>query len=114
MKQHWPGGLTLVLPAKPGTPWGKITRGGRTVAVRVPDNELMRRVIRSAGGLLATTSANRSGEPAPATARGLETRLASFVQLVVDAGPCPVKVPSTIARVKGKQVQVLRPGAINL
>lgn len=114
MQQHWPGGLTLVLPVKPGTPWGRITRGGATVAVRVPDQELMRRVIRQAGGVLATTSANRSGEPAPVSAQGLETRLASFVHLVVDAGPCPVKVPSTIARVSGACVQVLRPGSVKL
>jgi L-threonylcarbamoyladenylate synthase len=114
MKQYWPGGLTLVLPAKPGTSWGKITHGGSTVALRVPDNEFLRRVIRQAGGMLATTSANRSGEPAPASASGLETRLAAFVHLLIDAGPCRTKVPSTVARVQGARVEILRPGAVKL
>jgi L-threonylcarbamoyladenylate synthase len=114
MQQHWPGGLTLVLPAKPGTSWGKITRGGRTLALRVPDNAFMQKVIRLAGGALATTSANRSGEPAPITAQTLDARMLAFVHLVVDSGPCPVKIPSTVARVQGKRIRILRPGAVAL
>jgi L-threonylcarbamoyladenylate synthase len=114
MAQHWPGGLTLVLPTKPRTPWGKITRGGRTLAVRVPDNPFMQDVIQRAGGALATTSANPSGATAPVTVAELDPTILAFAHLVVDAGPCRVKVPSTVARVIGTQVRVLRPGAVHL
>jgi L-threonylcarbamoyladenylate synthase len=114
MKQHWPGGLTLVLPVKPRTPWGRITRGDKSVAVRVPDHELLRAIIRRCGGVLATTSANVSGEPARASAAGLDTRLAAFVHLLIDAGPSRVKVPSTVARVQGARVEILRPGAVQI
>lgn len=114
MAQHWPGGLTLVLPTRPRTPWGKITRGGRTLAVRVPDNPFMQDVIQRAGGALATTSANPSGDPAPVSAAALDSRILAFAHTVVDAGPCRVKVPSTVARVQGTRVTVLRPGAVQL
>jgi L-threonylcarbamoyladenylate synthase len=112
MQRHWPGGLTLVLPVRPGTSWGRVTRGGRSVALRVPDHAWMRQVIRSCGGALAVTSANRSGAPAPTTARALDSALLAFAHLLVDLGTCPVKVPSTVARVAGSRLQILRQGAV--
>jgi len=114
MARHWPGALTLVLPVKPGTPWGRITRGGRTVALRVPDHALLRQIIRRAGGALATTSANRSGELAAASARNVDRRILAFSEAVVDAGIAPIGRPSTVAKVSGSRTLVLRQGSIRL
>ena len=60
----WPGGLTIVTPAKPGLPPEVVTvaqDGSRTVALRLPDNIIMRTLCRHSGGALAVTSANASG-----------------------------------------------------
>lgn len=114
IRRHWPGALTLVLPAKPGTSWGGISRGGRTVALRVPENDLCRRMIRLSGGALAVTSANASGAPAPVSARNLDLQILAFSELVVDAGPARVGKPSTVARVREGKVELLRPGTVRL
>lgn len=110
MARFWPGALTLVLPAKAGTPWGKLTRGGRTLALRVPDQTLCRRIIRKLGGALVVTSANPSGQAAPWSARNLDRRILAFSEVVIDAGKTPVARPSTIVRVQGSRLKVLRVG----
>ena len=65
----WPGPLTLVVPKVRRVP-AEVTAGGDTVAVRIPDHDLARALIRLAGAPLATTSANLSGGPSPVTAAG--------------------------------------------
>lgn len=112
MARHWPGALTLVLPVRPGTSWGRVTRGGRSVGVRVPDQPWLRAVLGRAGGALATTSANPSGRPSPLAAADVEEPILAFADVLADAGPCPVGRPSTVLRVSGKRVTVLRQGSI--
>jgi len=114
MARHWPGGLTLVLPARPGTPWGAVTRGGRSVAWRVPANAWLRRLLARVGGVLATTSANPSGAPAPGTAQAVDERILAFAEVLVDGGPCPHARPSTVAKVSGRRLVILRPGVVRL
>jgi tRNA threonylcarbamoyl adenosine modification protein (Sua5/YciO/YrdC/YwlC family) len=114
MKRFWPGALTLVLPVKPGTAWGKITRGQTTLGLRVPAHEVIRAVIRKCGGALATTSANVSGHPAPFSAKTIEERVLAFSHVVVDAGKTQDQVPSTIVQVTGNRLEILRQGKINI
>jgi L-threonylcarbamoyladenylate synthase len=108
---HWPGPLTLVLPAGPAVPAALRGPDG-TVALRCPGSEFLRAVVLAAGGLVVSTSANEPGSPPPASAPTAE-RLPEAVALVVDAGPLS-GAASTVARVDGERVVVLRGGAIAL
>jgi tRNA threonylcarbamoyl adenosine modification protein (Sua5/YciO/YrdC/YwlC family) len=114
MARHWPGALTLVLPVKPGTPWGRITRGGGFLGLRVPDQPLLRTILRAAGGAAVTTSANPSGQPAPATAGRIEPSILAFAQVLIDAGPAPIGRPSTVVKISGRRQQVLRVGSLKI
>jgi len=92
--RFWPGGLTLVLPKTQIVP--DAVSPGPTVAVRVPDLPLARDLIREAGGVLAVTSANLSGQPSPITAQEVEEQLGDRIDLILDGGPCRGGVPSTV------------------
>ena len=109
--QHWPGPLTLLLPKHPELP-AEISDND-SVAVRIPDNQAARAVIRAAGGALAVTSANLT-EQAPATTavEALE-KLAGFVTAVIDDGPSPHAAASTILDCTGPELKILREGPIS-
>ncbi|MFO7696739.1 MAG: L-threonylcarbamoyladenylate synthase, partial [Anaerolineae bacterium] len=94
-ERFWPGALTIIVPRSPDLP-GILTAGGDTVAVRVPDHPTARALIEAAGGALAVTSANRSGQPAPQTAQEALADLDGRVDLVLDGGACPGGVASSI------------------
>jgi L-threonylcarbamoyladenylate synthase len=111
----WPGALTLVLPAMPGLPPGVTTvtsEGIETVAVRVPGNELARSIIAAAGGALAVTSANRSGEAPAVEAREVNRVGLTQPLLIVDGGRVLGGVPSTIVDATLERPKILREGAI--
>jgi L-threonylcarbamoyladenylate synthase len=112
-KRLWPGPLTIVLPRVDGIP-DEVTAGGATVAVRVPDHALVRALIRTTGAPLATTSANRSGQPSPVTAEEVVAQLGSRIPLVLDGGPCPGGAPSTIVDLTGPTPVILRSGPVGL
>jgi L-threonylcarbamoyladenylate synthase len=111
--RFWPGALTLVVPRHPRVP-DEVTAGGSTVAVRMPDHELTRALIRAAGAPLATTSANLSGMPSPATAAEVAGQLTGRVSIILDGGPCPGGVPSTVVDLTGSEPVILRPGPVTL
>jgi L-threonylcarbamoyladenylate synthase len=109
----WPGPLTLVLPASPAVP--KVTRGGLpTVAVRVPAHRVAIALIRAAGRPIAAPSANRSGRPSPTTAQHVLADLGDAIDLVLDAGPTPLGVESTVLDLTRRVPTVLRPGGVPL
>jgi len=101
--RFWPGPLTIVLVAP--------RRG--TMAFRVPDHPLARRLIAASGGGLPVTSANRSGEPDARTAREVIAQLEGRIALVLDGGTTPGGVSSTIVDCTTDQVKILRQGAIS-
>jgi L-threonylcarbamoyladenylate synthase len=109
-RQFWPGGLTLVVRAKPELP--ETVRSDDTVALRVPGLALLRRLIQEAGVPLIGTSANRAGEPAALTAAEAAAALAGRVELVLDGGRVAGH-PSTIVRVRGAEAEILRVGAVS-
>jgi L-threonylcarbamoyladenylate synthase len=111
IRHFWPGGLTLVLPKKPIVSDAISSRP--TVAVRVPDLSLTQELIRAAGGVLAVTSANISGQASPVTAQEVEQQLGDQVGLIVDGGTCQVGVPSTIIDCSISPPKILRRGAID-
>ncbi len=109
----WPGPLTLVVPKAPSIP-AEVTAGSDTLAVRVPDHDLARALIRAVGAPLAATSANLSGQTSPVTAGDVAAQLAGRVAIILDGGPCPGGVPSTIVDLTGPEPRLLRPGPIDL
>jgi L-threonylcarbamoyladenylate synthase len=106
----WPGGLTLVLPKTQSVL--DVVSPGPTVAVRVPDLELTRALIREAGGVLAVTSANISGQPSPVTAKAVEEQLGGRISLIVDGGSCPAGIPSSLLDCTVFPPALLRRGAV--
>jgi L-threonylcarbamoyladenylate synthase len=94
IERFWPGALTLIVPKLPALP-ARLSPN-ETIAVRIPDLPVARALIRAAGGAVATTSANYSGQN-PSTS-GLEAMsvFRGVVAIVLDDGPSPGSVPSTI------------------
>ena len=111
IEEFWPGPLTIVARQQPSLRWDLgDTRG--TVAVRMPDHELAREILERTGPL-AVSSANLSGRPPATTAAEAAEMLGEAVPLIVDAGPAPGIVPSTIVAVTGTRPKVLREGALS-
>jgi L-threonylcarbamoyladenylate synthase len=110
-ERFWPGALTLVLPKKASV--SDVVSDRPTVAVRVPDLRLARDLIRSAGRVLAVTSANLSGASSPVTAQQVEEQLGGRISLILDGGPCREGVPSTILDCSASPPLLLRRGAIS-
>ncbi len=110
MDELWPGALTLVLPRSPAA--AAMELGGRpeTVGIRCPDHRYVRALCRRVGPM-ATTSANRHGEPTPATAAEAAASLGGSVGLVVDGGPAGV-VASTVVDATADPWTVLRQGSV--
>jgi tRNA threonylcarbamoyl adenosine modification protein (Sua5/YciO/YrdC/YwlC family) len=106
----WPGGLTLVMEHAPSLAWDLGDAEG-TVAVRLPDDELTRDLLRRTGPL-AVSSANRSGRPAATTAQDADQQLGEHAAVVLDGGPRASSAASTIVDCTGPTPRVLRVGAI--
>ncbi|OIP86402.1 MAG: threonylcarbamoyl-AMP synthase [Rhodobacterales bacterium CG2_30_65_12] len=108
----WPGPLTLVLPLRDGSGLSPLVSAGLpTVAVRVPDHPLARRLLAKAGRPVAAPSANPSGRISPITAAHVLAGLGGKISAVVDGGPCVVGVESTIVGFDPAPV-LLRPGGL--
>jgi L-threonylcarbamoyladenylate synthase len=125
----WPGALTLVLPKAHGSAHGSAhgwaqgraqgcaivdlaTAGLQTIAVRVPAHQVARALIKAAGIAIAAPSANRSGHVSPTTAAHVASDLGDRVSIILDAGPTPVGLESTVVDATGKRAVILRPGGI--
>jgi len=112
-ERFWPGPLTLVLPALEGNGIAPaVTAGLPTLAVRVPAHPAMAAVLRALGRPLAAPSANASGRISATTAAHVAASLGDAVPLIIDAGPTPGGLESTIVRVEGDRVSLLRPGGV--
>lgn len=110
--RYWPGALTLVVRASDTVPPEYRAADG-TIALRCPDSNLVRELARKVAAPLATTSANTHGEAAATSGAGVEPRIVAAADLVLDAGPAPVGVASTIVGCMGATPQVFREGAIS-
>lgn len=107
--RHWPGALTLVLPRRTDLGWA-LGEPAHTIGLRCPDHALVQAVA-SALGPIATTSANRHGEPTPATALEAAEQLVGPVDLVVDGGPLH-GAASTVVDATSDELRVLRAGDV--
>lgn len=102
----WPGPLTLVLPGR-----GLFARP--SLALRVPQQPIARRVIAAAGRPLAAPSANRSGRPSPTTFRDALGEMRGRVEAVIAGPPAEFGIESTVLDLTGPRPALLRPGAVS-
>ncbi len=112
VSSFFPGALTLVVPSRVGLP-AVVTAGTANVAVRVPDHDIPRRLATALGTAIVGTSANLTGRPGPLTAPEVRNQLGDTVDLIVDGGPCPGGVESTVIDCTGSELRVLREGAVS-
>jgi len=108
--RFWPGPLTLVLPKVPVIP-DVATAGLPTVAVRVPSHPVAQALIRAAGVPIAAPSANRFTRTSATRAEHVVEDLGDRVDLILDGGPAPHGIESTVVAVSGAEARLLRPGA---
>lgn len=108
MSEHWPGPLTLVLRRSAAAREMELGGGRDTIGVRCPAHDLVRELATRVGPI-ATTSANRSGEPTPTSAAGAAAALDGEVAVVLDGGIC-AGTPSTVLDVQGPSWKILRFG----
>ena len=110
-EKYMPGPLTVILEAKDTVPLE--TRGGlSTVAVRCPENKIARMLIERSGVPIAAPSANLSGSPSPTTASHVIDDMMGRVDVIIDGGECDFGLESTIVKIDGECLTLLRPGKI--
>jgi L-threonylcarbamoyladenylate synthase len=108
----WPGPLTLVLPKQDDCGVADLALAGLdTVAVRMPAHRVAHDLLTAFGGPVVAPSANRSGHVSPTSAAHVLADLRGRIDMVIDGGPCPVGVESTIVSCLGEPV-LLRPGGV--
>ena len=111
--QFWPGPLTFVLPRQPFAGLSLLASAGLdTVAVRVPAHPVAQALLREAGRPIAAPSANRSGRVSPTEAAHVADDLGEDVALILDDGPTPVGLESTVIDLSGEVPALLRLGAV--
>jgi len=109
----WPGPLTLVLRRADDCPVSLLAAAGLdTLAVRVPRHPLALSLLRQVASPIAAPSANRSGRVSPTSAAHVLAELAGRIAAVLDGGPCPVGVESTVLDLTGQRPMILRPGGV--
>ncbi|HJR80400.1 MAG TPA: L-threonylcarbamoyladenylate synthase [Anaerolineales bacterium] len=107
--RFWPGPLTILVPKKPALP--EAVSATSTIGVRVPDHEVARALLRTAGPM-AVTSANLSGQASPTTADEVFAQLNSRVGLIIDGGSTPGGIPSTVVDCSDEEIRIIRAGPI--
>jgi L-threonylcarbamoyladenylate synthase len=110
--RFWPGPLTLVVPTAPHIP-DLVTAGGPTLALRVPAHPVAEALLRATGRPLAAPSANRTASLSPTRAEHVLHSLGGRIPLILDAGPTPGGLESTVLDITTTPPRLLRPGLIS-
>ena len=111
MRRYWPGALTIALPARSDLP-GALVDGG-CIAVRQSSHPTAQALVTALGRPLTTTSANRAGEEPATTDEAVEEIFAGRCR-VLHGGATAGGAPSTLVRVRGSKLEILRRGAIEI
>lgn len=112
-KAFMPGPLTVIMPAKDVVPL-TVRAGLPTVAVRCPSHPVAHKLISAFGRAIAAPSANLSGKPSPTCYAHVKDDMDGRVDMMMDGGPCEVGLESTIVKIEGDALVLLRPGKITL
>lgn len=112
MEACWPGPLTLVFRAAEAVP-SVLTAGTGTIGVRLPAHPDVQRLLEAVGGPLTGTSANRSGRPPATTAEDIDRALGDGVDVILNGGPTPGGLPSTVVDTTVDPPRLLREGRVS-
>ncbi len=112
-EKFWSGPLTMIMPKGSAIP-DEVSAGLDTVAIRLPEHETARAVIKAAGVPLAAPSANLSGSPSPTTAQHVMNDLGGKIDAVIDGGECRVGLESTVITLAAVKPRLLRPGGVTV
>ncbi len=113
IEKFWPGPLTIVLLKEEKIP-DIVTAGLPTLAIRMPNHPMALALIEESNCPIAAPSANPFGYLSPTTAEHVRDQLGDQVDLILDGGPCPVGVESTIVSFSEEKPMLLRPGGVSL
>lgn len=109
----WPGPISLVLSRKDTSPVSLLASAGLdTIAIRVPNQPTAQAILAASGIPIAAPSANASGKISPTQAAHVAESLGDAVSLIIDDGPCPIGLESTVVDCTGGKPILLRPGGI--
>ena len=109
----WPGPLSLVLSRRPACAIADLVSAGLdTIALRAPAHPVAQALLAQVKLPIAAPSANRSGRISPTTAAHVEAELGKRPAMILDGGPCPLGIESTVVSVVGGEPALLRPGAL--
>ncbi len=111
INNFWPGPLTIIFNKKECIP-NNVTAGLETVGIRMPSNEIARKLIELAKLPIAAPSANISGKPSGTKIEDIIEELDGKVDYILDSGMADIGVESTVVRVVDNKVHILRPGKI--
>ncbi len=112
MDSFWPGGLTLVLEAREFLP-SILTGGTAKVGIRLPAHPVCQSLLAKLSHPITATSANRSGQPGCHRVADLPADLQAAVDIILDAGPLPPGVGSTVVDATISPPRILRAGALD-
>lgn len=112
MRRFWPGGLTIVMRKAEGFSSVALANQDR-VALRVPDHDLVREIIRALGEPIVGTSANRAGQRPPRSAPEAAMQLGELVALVIDGGTARGREESTVLDITVDTPRILRMGVVS-
>ncbi|UCE66158.1 MAG: threonylcarbamoyl-AMP synthase [Candidatus Zixiibacteriota bacterium] len=110
IEKMWPGGLTVVLSSEDSY---ACCGEGNTLGLRMPDSDLVRKIIIMAGIPIAATSANFHGVPPPARIEDVDSRIIKKVDYVLDLPVKGVGLPSTVVKIEAGDIRIIREGAIS-
>jgi L-threonylcarbamoyladenylate synthase len=107
-EKFWPGPLTLILPRKDVLPDFFNSEHG-TVGIRCPDSDVSQALIDGMDGPLTTTSANISGQPEVYSVND-----SLGVDLILESGEIEKNKPSTVVKIVGDEIEIIREGGIKI
>jgi len=106
----WPGALTIVVTSEEGFP----CCGNRnTLGLRMPDSDLLRKIIETAGLPIAATSANSHGKPAPKALKDVEKQIAKMADCKIDLPIKSTGIPSTVVAIEAGEIRIVREGSVS-
>lgn len=109
----WPGPLTLVLPRADDCPLSLlVSAGGDTVGLRAPAHPVAQALLGATALPVAAPSANPAGQLSPTTADHVDAGLGDRIDLIIDGGPCPIGVESTVLDLTCAPPRLMRPGGV--
>lgn len=111
-QKYWPGPLSIVVPRSDKLPSG-LNKGGKFISIRFSGDDFCTGIVREFGRPITTTSANLSGkDPLYEADFSVFGELSGNIDLVIDGGKIVFNKPSTIVKVEGGVVTVLRQGEV--